>query len=297
MLQKEFFQVQPFNPNPYWDNTIINLSGSQKFEENTVFVPGRYRIQIAPGKSATNLWFNPVLPTNLTLVSNMDYIETINEPFIVRAYCGSNATSNSIGTNPYEGVFKVNGVQQWVYGQVGVDVNHIFGAGGGNSYLTNGFGDSTFLGGPNSLGNGCVCYDGLYGKNLYGGAGSCLHLLPVGGTFGTNYIRAYHTTPQGGNPGSALGGGAGGDTTGGGGGSYWFRGGNSPYGTGGQPGNAGTGIGAGGQKVPLIVGQTTVMVSVGAGAYFNGTTWIDAPGNTTNTGSSYIRVTYLGPLH
>jgi hypothetical protein len=36
---------------------------------------------------------------------------------------------------------------------------------------------------------------------------------------------------------------------------------------------------------------------LGAGAYFNGSTWVDVPGKKTNTGSSYIRVTYLGPLH
>ncbi|MEE1030032.1 MAG: hypothetical protein UIC65_03340, partial [Alphaproteobacteria bacterium] len=52
MLQKEFFQVQPFNPNPYWNPVIVNLSGASKFEANTVFVPGRYKIEVAPGATS-----------------------------------------------------------------------------------------------------------------------------------------------------------------------------------------------------------------------------------------------------
>lgn len=28
MLQKEFFKLKPFNPEPYWDNVIVDLSGA-----------------------------------------------------------------------------------------------------------------------------------------------------------------------------------------------------------------------------------------------------------------------------
>lgn len=296
MLQKGFFNVDPFNPNPYWDNTIVNLSGASKFEQNIVFVPGRYRIELAPGKSRQFVGTEP--EKTQTYVSNMDYIENITEPFIVRAYCGSNATNKSVGTNPYVGEFKVNGVNGPSHAAP-IDVNHIFGAGGGNGnnygvYL----GNARVSGGANCLGNGAVEPNEIFGTSYYG-AGSCLHLLPVGGVFGTDYIRAYHAAPLSGAPGSAYGGAAGVKyfTSQGGGSSWGTRGGNSPYGSGGPTGDTsslmpdptpGTGIGAGGKIISGVV--------VGAGAYFNGTIWIDAPGNTTNTGSSYIRVTYLGPL-
>lgn len=315
MLQKDFFQVQPFNPNPYWDNTIVNLSGAQKFEQNTVFKPGRYKIELAPGKGAYN--DSTLIPEaiaasgGLTLVPNMTYTENITQPFIIRAYCGSNATKTSIGTNLYSGSFKVNGITSNTT-QHGIDVNHIFGAGGGNAYINASgayWGKWYNRGGGNCLGNGNIITDTFTNTTSYGGAGSCLHLIPVGGTFGTDYIRAYHACCNVGIPGSAYGGAAGGKYVNSSAGDWGYRGGNSPYGNGGTAQqytpvifdgyecSAGSGVGAGGKTINYTNSGYTYQVVVGAGAYFNGTTWIDKPGNLSSTNSSYIRVTYLGPLN
>lgn len=287
MLQKEFFQVQPFNPNPYWEGTVlVNLSGAQKFEEDTVFFPGKYRIEVAPGRS---LYADPALNTQLTGVSNMNHVEVIRVPFLVRAYCGGNATTSSSGINLYSGPFKVNAVQNPT-GVAGIDVNHIFGAGGGNCYFGAAWTDQKLYGGgANCLGNGASYIPAFITTRNFSGAGSCLHLLPVNGVFGTDYLRAYHASPlaPGGGGGSAYGGAGTGPGPNQGFATNWFtRGGNSPYGNGATTESAnGSGIGKG-----FADGFT------GAGAYFNGTTWVDEPGNSTNTGSSYIRITYLGPV-
>lgn len=311
MLQKEFFQVQPFNPNPYWNPVIVNLSGAQKFEENTVFVPGRYKIEVAPGRGTSylnNSNGGVFFPDEL--IVNMTYIEDITQSFIIRAYCGSDGTKTAIGTNPYSGSFKVNG-QTASVSQAGIDVNHIFGAGGGNMlhrdlYLFNTYG----VGGGNCLGNGTI--EPFFSNSFsdpnaiyHGGAGSCLHLLPIGGTFGTDYIRAYHAAPKASLPGGAYGGGAGANMAPTLSGDFWFRGGNSPYGNGGVPASSdnpipGTGVGAGGQLRPYVdpLTQETVLGTTSGGAYFNGTTWIDRPGEFDNNSfSSRIRITYLGPLN
>lgn len=295
MLQKEFFQVQPFNPNPYWNPVIVNLSGAQKFEQNTVFVPGKYRIEVAPGSGS--LGFGIV---------NMTYVENINQPFIVRAYCGSNATSTSVGTNPYSGSFKVNGRTGGTQAN-GIDVNHIFGAGGGNSAVVNFYTTQNYFGGgPNCLGNGATQFTkdtttGVITNESYYGAGSCLHLIPVGGIFGTDYIRAYHAAPAAPNNGGAYGGGQAGiysDV----GGDWAYRGGNSPYGNGGTVSSdlstrAGKGIGGGGKPKTITYQGYTFTVAMPGGAYFNGAYWIDVPGNVYENGfSSLIRITYLGPL-
>lgn len=281
MLQKEFFQVQPFNPNPYWDPVIVNLSGAQKFEEDTVFVPGRYRIQVAPGGycNSEGTFFSAG-------VSYFDYEENIQKPFIVRAYCGGNGTSSSVGQNPYIGVFKVDGILTDTASH-GIDVTHIFGAGGGNARAGGVYGAQD-RGGGNCLGNGSISHSVPGGLDFYHGAGSCLHLLPINGVFGTDYIRAYHAAPRAAICGGAYGGGAMGS------GDIWsYRGGNSPYGLGGttsyEPGN---GIGGGGQRKQYSGGT----MSVAGGAYFNGTNWIDVPGDPLNTITSLIRITYLGPL-
>lgn len=294
MLLNGFFRTDSFNPNPYWDNTIVNLSGASKFEQDTVFVPGRYKIEVAPGDQA----IIDGLGIGASIV-NMVYEETITQPFIVRAYCGGNPTSNSVGTNPYSGPFKVNG--KITHSQeAGTDVNHIFGAGGGNDHTTMAYMYEYYHGGGgNCLGNGASTTGT---STTYYGAGSCLHLLPVGGVFGTDYIRAYHAAPNAGVFGSAYGGGQGGEHTGVGG-DWGYRGGNSPYGNGGSASSnlsnrAGKGIGAGGKiKTITYAGQTYTFAMPG-GAYFNGTTWIDHPGWTpSNPFRSRIRITYLGPLN
>lgn len=286
MLLKGFFNTDPFNPNPYWDNTVlVNLSGAQKFDDNTIFPIGKYRVEIAPGG-----WCNS---SGVLSGSNSTYInieETIPTPFIVRAYCGGNATTSSVGTNLYSGDFKVNGITSDTQSH-GVDVNHIFGAGGGNYYTTS----SSPLtqpvhgrGGGNCLGDGSISTIGT--ATLYFGAGSCLHFLPVGGVFGTDYIRAYHVAPYAQACGSAYGGGAAG-YVGSSDGRWGYRGGNSPYGTGATTSyTAGTGIGAGGTHVPVNPG----MAYVAGGARFDGTQWIDVPGDPNNTKTSLIKITWLG---
>lgn len=284
MLQKEFFQVQPFNPNPYWDPVIVNLSGAQKFEENTIFVPGRYKIEVKAGKGNEYITeygngFGGLIIENII----------VNRRFIVRAYCGSaGKMSNFGGTNPYVGPFKVNG-----YSVNGVPptVNHIFGnagsVGGGTAY------DCPSSG--NSLGDGTII--GRYGCTS--GAGSCLHIIPVGGTFGTDYLFAFHTT--GGVAGAlnfaGTGGAYGGGASGGSASIFGERvvatsnGGDTPYGQGGagvydRGGNNGTGIGHGNNN------------TVGAAAWFNGTSWQDSTADplSVTIPDGYIRITYLGPL-
>lgn len=285
MLQKEFFQVQPFNPNPYWDPVIVNLSGAQKFEEDTVFMPGKYKIEVAPGSSSGI--------DNTKHAPYMEHIETITEPFIVRAYCGGDATSSTFGTNPYSGPFKVDGKTS-LAAQPGIDVNHIFGAGGGNGYQAAGIIPIKIVGGGNCLGNGIK--DVTF--NIYnGGAGSCLHLLPVGGVFGTDYLRAYHICGEG--NGSAYGGAAGAVVSYAVDGYWATRGGNSPYGNGGSGSTSGnytvaSGSGIGSARYTLVDGNYVIY---NAGAYFNGTIWIDEPGINTKNESSYIRITYLGPTN
>ena len=315
MLQNGFFMADSYNPAPYWENTVlINLSGSSKYEQNTVFVPGRYRIQIAPGLDSYSMANsgNSSITTDW-YTAYMDRTEIITEPFIVRAYCGGNASSaTSGGTNPYSGAFKVNSVNASTLGGTfpnGVDVNHVFGAGGGNGRLHIRFSSIDYWlylgGGGNCLGNGNICvYHTSSGSLCATGAGSCLHLIPVGGTFGTNFIRAYHlpaspakqpvntiygTNMCGG--GSALGGGATPSIQSSTVEKGFTRGGNSPYGSGATSLNSnGSGTGPG-------------RVANSAYAYFNGSSWTNTGASsvlTLNAGTlaprSYIKITYLGPL-
>ena len=306
MLGKGFFNVKPFNPNPYLDTVIVDLSGAQKFEENTIFKPGRYRIELAPGVDGQASYSYDYT------VLNMIYDEVFTTPFIVRAYCGGNGNFNTqtCGTNPYSGEFKVNGIDARTINKNnyphGIDVNHIFGAGGGNSRYynsTSGTGPGTSTGGgPNCLGNGSIerYSDTSTNMTVYGAAGSCLHILPIGGVFGTDYLRAYHAAPS---TGSAYGGGYGQDPAYNTSSYFHSRGGNSPYGNGGKNYYdsvthttiyTDTGIG-GGNQTAIINGME---YHVSGGAYFNGTQWNNAAGYTFYNGSnsSYIRITYLGPL-
>lgn len=292
MLQKEFFQVQPFNPNPYWDPVIVNLSGAQKFEEDTVFLPGRYRIEVAPGRDSFSTGY----------MVNMDFVEEINQPFIVRAYCGGDAAdSQTPGTNPYTGIYKVNAVNATNLALnnpvPAIDVNHIFGAGGGNVVNTgSGILPMTFYvsGGANCLGDGNAMAGGTLGGTspIASGAGSCLHILPVGGVFGSDYLRAYHAAPIKG-AGSAYGGaGIEGTSIGEKAGGWFSYGGNSPYGNGATTlGGAGQGVGCGGLRINNSL--------CGAGARFDGNSWLDCHGTiiSSSAQSSYIRITYLSPLN
>lgn len=293
MLQKGFFLTDSYNRAPYWNGTVlVDLHGAAAFEEDTRFFPGHYRIELAPGRIA--------LPTSGMLSGatvalrtvTMSYDETLYDYFKVRAYCGANSEDG--GLNPYSGPFKVDMASNVSSSTPGIDVNHIFGAGGGNSHekfkYTGPDGSHTSvvtrLGGPNCLGGGIV-------------GGSCLHLMPLDGVFGTDYFRAYHaapTMPAYYGHGSAYGGAkAGAYNTGSGYSGQWFtRGGDSPYGTGGRTiGEVGTGIGA-------------AKTNAGGAAYFNGSEWVDVPSTVkvidattspwTRGPGSYIKITYLGPL-
>lgn len=307
-LQKGFFMTEPFNPSPFWDNTIVNLSGAQKFEEDTVFPAGRYRIELAPGLDGATIytyndhhtggWF-PATGTTTWKTVVMSYDEVIDTNFIVRAYCGSTPTTETgSGVNLYAGEFKVNAVNADTITQstTGVDVNHIFGAGGGNGYIHQSTSSVTVTtrigGGANCLGDGATIY---HSNNTYrgSGAGSCLHILPVGGVFGSDYIRAYHASPCNGygGTGGAYGGGATPNVSGDFGTRWFTRGGNSPYGNGATTnGTAGSGVGAG-------------QLRDASGAYFNGLLWNTVPASILTCSSwvlaprSFIRITYLGALN
>lgn len=282
-LQNGFFMVKPFNPNPYPNPVIVNLSGAQKFEEDTVFNPGKYKIEVKAGSGSEYTTGEFAFGFGGLITENI----VVNRTFIVRAYCGSaGKLYNFGGANPYVGPFKVNG-----YSVNGVPptVNHIFGnagsVGGGVGYNCPSSG--------NSLGNGAIL------ENVSSGAGSCLHILPVGGVFGTDYLFAFHTTGgiaftlDIGGTGGAYGGGASGTSfsTFGEDVSTTSNGGSTPYGQGGagvknRIGNNGTGIGHGNNN------------GIGAAAWFNGTSWQDSTANpgAVTIPDGYIRITYLGPL-
>lgn len=288
MFQKEFFNTSSFNPNPYLDNVIINLTGAQKFDADTLFFPGKYKVEVKAGNNHIDnsgasyglLGFGGFIVENIEITTN----------FIVRAYCGScGNVSVSGGINPYSGPFKVNG-----YSVNGVPptINHIFGnagsVGGGTGY------DCPSSG--NSLGNGAMI--SRYGWSS--GAGSCLHIMPVGGVFGTDYLFAFHTTGgvaglDTGGSGGAYGGGASGTSASMFGESVvtTSNGGSTPYGQGGagvnkRIGNDGTGIGHGRAD------------GIGAAAWFNGSYWQDSsadPSSVQLIANGYIKITYLGPLN
>lgn len=301
MLQKEFFQVQPFNPNPYWNPVIVNLSGAQKFEEDTVFVPGRYKVIVQAGG---------VYPVSLSVSGKIEQIVVVQEPFIIKAYCGSKGTQNSGGVNLYAGTFKVNPIQ----GDV-PSVNHIFGNCGSCAKGTSG---AEGYGSGNSLGNGII-YNTPGGYSFACGAGSCLHFIPLNGVFGIDYLFAFHTTSASAcigyslqtGSGSAYGGSASGGAspTGSQGGTAQngFIGGNTPYGSGGARSYSGTGLVAYGYGYDGTgighgyAGETnpsdlSYYKGKGAAAWYNGTNWVQSD-NWASTGEEgKIVVEYLGPL-
>ena len=147
MLQKGFFLTDSYNRAPYWDGTVLlNLTGAASYEENTQFYPGRYRIEVAPGLPMTDVSMSITVPVYMFNASTakqvvMSYDEVFTDYFMVRAYCGSNADypNRIIGTNPYSGPFKVNGLDgRYINSSThGEDVTHIFGAGGGCGYVKN----------------------------------------------------------------------------------------------------------------------------------------------------------------
>lgn len=299
-LQKGFFMTEPFNPSPFWDNTIVNLSGAQKFDENTVFPAGRYSVDVQAGSGGYDEGgeFGRIKSRKITKTF------TITTPFCIRAYCGSKGSGNNAGVNPYTGSFKVNSI---LSGATISTVNHIFGNCGSSGHeRASGYEPS----GCNCLGNGIA--RSAYGYYFSTGAGSCLHFIPVGGTFGTDYLFAVHIASAGygilcqGGGGSAYGGAASGGANSDTGHSATSQnGGSTPFGSGGTGvyapsgvystyGNDGTGIGAG------FAVKNTEHLSWGGAAYFNGTNWVDGNIDGLFGGfddDGHIIVKYLGTLN
>lgn len=299
-MQKEFFLTEPFNPSPYWENSfLINLSGSAKYEQNTIFLPGRYEVLVQAGSCFTG---------NGLIGYSGKISKTINvyEKFIVRAYCGSSGTSGNGGTNPYSGGFKVNPY----HGDIS-SVSHIFGNCGASGRIKTD--DNTrVIGSGNCLGNGGSSYG-----YISTGAGSCMHIMPVSGTFGTNYFYAFHTTSSAaGSIGIGACGGSGSSYGGSGSGGVrinplsqgsltGYSGGGTPYGNGGAKvtqsgagytsGKNGTGIGHG-------FGVTSTLDDIGtyaqgSAAWFDGSRWVDITTRTSKNGEQgRIYLKYLGTV-
>ena len=165
-----FFLTDSFNPRPYWDGAVlIDLNGAEKYEEDTIFIPGRYEVLVQAGSCADVGMSGKVFQTI-----------TIPQKFIVRAYCGSSGTSVAGGTNLYSGPFKVN-PYHWDI----TPVSHIFGNCGASGRIKSDQ-NTTIYGSGNCLG------DGALNSSLGIGAGSCMHIMPIGGVFGTDYLFAFH---------------------------------------------------------------------------------------------------------
>ena len=302
MLQKGFFLTDSFNPEPYWTNPIVDLKGAQLFDQNTVFIPGVYLVDVQAGSASVTSNGSGKSGRIQTEISVLD-------PFIIRAYCGSRGTSSLAGRNPYVGAFKVNASDD--HSSATPAVTHIFGNRGSTYRYPSGYLKALW-----QFTSGNCLGDGIFYSGSSLGAGSCLHLLPVDGIFGTDYLFAFHCTAGtsvaksgsltfGGGVGSAYGGaGSGAVRNQSGSGSpsgsiTSFDGGSTPYGAGGAgvtvaqgagtavKGNngSGPGYGYGGGVSPD-----------GAGAWFNGTTWVDSRTTGGVGEDGHIIVKYLGPL-
>lgn len=304
MLQKGFFLTDPFN---WKGRVVINLLGAQSFVQDTIFPKGKYRVDVVAGATFDGIgWDQPMSVSSKKGVGGKVYTEvTMEVPFIIRAYCGSKGNYGVGGTNPYSGPFKVNAL----YSESNVPaVNHIFGNRGGSASVS---GQSLqFPGSGNCLGDG-VGVNSNSSEKWGIGAGSCLHFLPVGGTFGTDYLFVAHCAPAAigwnGSPmciagcGSAYGGAAAGAAAYRNYTCYTWNGGATPYGSGGNAvqhqtsgdysAASGTGIGAGKcwlNSYGLITSPTR-----GAAACFQDGVWVnsDLYGNVDEDG--HIIVTFI----
>lgn len=305
MLQKGFFLTDSFN---WVGRVLVNLSGSQSFVANTVFPKGVYRIDVVAGATFDGSGVDRPIPFSQGVGGKVYTEVTMEIPFIIRAYCGSKGNYGIGGTNPYSGPFKVNAL----YSESNVPaVNHIFGNRGGSASISGQ--TAQFPGSGNCLGDG-VGVNSNSNEKWGIGAGSCLHFLPVGGTFGTDYLFAAHCAPAAigwnGSPrcvagcGSAYGGAAAGAAfytsyT-----CYGWNGGSTPYGSGGQTvlhkysgdisAASGQGLGAG--KCWLNTNGTMVSPTRGAAACFQNGVWAnsDLYGNVDEDG--HIIVTFIGHI-
>lgn len=248
---------------------ILNLIGAQQYVEDTVYPAGKYKVTVQAGSC---------YPADATYASSkITQIIDVLSPFVIRAYCGSSATSTSGGINLYSGNFKVNGRTD---NTTISTVNHIFGN-AGSCYVISGAASITkviFYSSGNCLGNGG--YKSSISSGI--GAGSCLHLMPVGGTFGTDYLFAFHCAAGtygyagggsvygGAGSGKAFSGGTGAGT------ATVIAGGSTPYGTGGA-GHSVTGAQENGYNGSGIgYGYGGGISGNGAGAWFDGTSWNDS---------------------
>lgn len=291
--------------------TILNLSGAQKFDDNTIFNGGVYSIDVVAGSSFIGTAIDTPNTSSFGkgVGGKVSVTVTIPQPFVIRAYCGSKGNYNIGGTNPYSGAFKENARYQ---ASAPVAVNHIFGNVGGSAIDANGV---QIPGGGNCLGNGVGIND-VSNEKLGIGAGSCLHFLPIGGTFGSDYLFAAHccagATGTWRSPftvagcGSAYGGSGAGYGAINSGGSHGtvYNGGRTPYGEAGVavisdvPANfapaSGTGIGAGLAQAGSVMPNWPIR---GAAAYFNGEEWLTSNlyGNVEQDG--HIIVTLVSALY
>lgn len=301
MLQKGFFLTDPFNWN---GRVLVNLSGSQSFVEDTVFPKGVYRVDAVAGATFDGIGpGQPMTSDTKKGVGGKVYTEvTIEVPFIIRAYCGSKGGYGVGGTNPYSGPFKVNALYQ--ESNVAA-VNHIFGNRGGSASISGQ--TAQFPGSGNCLGDG-VGVNSNNNEKWGIGAGSCLHFLPVGGTFGTDYLFAAHCAPGAtgwaGVPrciagcGSAYGGAAGGGAAYVNYTCYVWAGGSTPYGNGG-PGVLGEGTVTWADAYGTGVGAGTVAGTgpfKGAAACFKDGVWSDTGLNGNVDEDGHIIVTFVRPI-
>lgn len=296
-LLETFFRANPINPS---QRIVLDLSGNESYTEDRLFIPGHYRFEVQAGASYGSG------NDSAGVSGRIDVNITIYDQFKVVAYCGSKATASAAGINPYSGSYKVNSYTS--FSDV-PSVSHIFGNSGSLSRLVSGSGSAYSYGSGNCLGNGAR-YSGSY-ETCSIGAGSCLHLLPSTGMFGTDYIHAFHTTAGSsgngfcmGGTGSAYGGAGSGKSNNLTTSSRSYNGGSTPFGMGGAGvavptvnpsaanGNSGTGIGAG-------IGGGLIkngFITPGAAAYFDGSNWIDANTYAALSADGKIRITFMEPL-
>ena len=247
---------------PAVNEVVEQCSYGGNIISEVVYPAGRYRVEIAGYPSQ--------YPTVADSTNCFTYDASVTQPFIIRGYCGDTTSIQALGL-AYD--IASNG--------------GIFGGGGGQDARAS------------------TVYE-PYGNSL-SEYGAVCHFMPVGGTFGTDYLWCFHCAPS--PKGGAYGGGAGGfggrystaggatvttprDRRGGTGGTgaggtggtggYGTVDGNRGYGpTQGNPGDPGSGIGAG-------------TSSKGGVAVYNGLHWLEPTRSNVSRSSSYIRVTYLG---
>lgn len=286
---------------------LPNISGANEWvHDDYIYPAGRYRVEVASGCG----YFQSQQNDSVGFVQEV----VMTEKFIIRAYCGSAGTSTAGGVNPYSGSYKRSAIAQTAKQANG----GIFGNSGGVTLHQSGRTGSNRTiypsGGPNCLGNGARL--GV----LSSGAGTCLHFLPVGGTFGEDYLRCFHcagsampaTATTSSRPRNACGGGGG--AYGGGGGAArsftnismkveGYDGGDAAGGQGGKGGGTstavgvtqgtkGSGVGAGDAGVAANAAGQTPGPALGGVAFFDGANWIQ-PTRFVRTGTGMAKVEKL----